>query len=240
MFDSTHISLPTHIGIIMDGNRRWAHSRSLSHVEGHREARQRISEIIEELIRLKIPYVTLWAWSTKNWKRNQLFIQDMFGLARESLSMGGWFQDMVDIGVKFSQVGVLNGFPDDIRNKVESLLSVNPTEQKIQVNLAIGYEGRDEIIRAVRALVADGVKPEEVTFDAISQKLDTRGIPDVDLLIRTGGEVRTSGFMIWQCADAELCFTKCLMPDFTVDELHNALAEYGSRERRLGGDSKKY
>lgn len=224
----------------MDGNRRWATARGLSHVEGHREARQRIHEIIEESIRLGIPYLTLWAWSTKNWKRNPSFIQDMFGLARESLSMGGWFQSLVDLGVRFHRIGTLTGFPEDIQHKVTSLLEIRPQNEKIQVNLAIGYEGRDEILRSVRALIEEGCAAHEITFERISEALDTKGIPDADLIIRTGGELRTSGFLTWQSADAELYFSPQLMPDFDVEQFRLALTEYGHRERRLGGDSLHY
>ena len=232
--------VPAHVGIIMDGNRRWAAQRGLPHVEGHRQARQRVRELIEHAIKIGVPYMTLWAWSTKNWKRSTDFIEGMFGLARESLGMGGWFHDAIQLGVKFNHIGTLEGFPDDIVAKMQQFMSAEPAEQKIQINLAIGYEGRDELMRAFRKMLADSVTSADISVEKMSSYLDTAGQPDLDLLIRTGGEQRTSGFMTWQAADAEYYFTDILMPDFDVAEFSKAMDDYQHRERRLGGDSKRY
>lgn len=232
--------IPTHVAIIMDGNRRWAVERGLPYIEGHKEALKRMEEIIEYSAQIGIKYLTFWAWSTKNWTRSQDFIQGIIELFRFQLSDGGLFSRAIKNGVKLHHIGKWDGFPKDIVERVQEKLEVEPEKKTIDVNLAVGYEGRDEIVRAIKKIINEGVSEREITPDLINSNLDTKGQPDVDLMIRTGGELRTSGYLIWQIADAELYFTKTYMADFNVDEYKKALIDYASRERRMGGDSKKY
>ncbi len=234
------IKTPKHVAIIMDGNRRWAVHHGKEYIEGHREAINRIEEIVDYCVDAGIEYLTLWVWSTKNWKRNKNFIRDIFTLFREQLGPNGVFARSVEKGAKLHHIGALRGFPVDIQRKVSDFFSKEPEEEKIIVNVALGYEGRDEIIRAIHSLVKDGVPVNEINQELLGNYLDTKGQPDVDFVIRIGGDQRTSGFLIWQAADAELYFTNTYMPDFGVSEFKKALQDYASRERRLGGDSQQY
>lgn len=233
-------NIPKHVAIIMDGNRRWATDRNLPYIEGHKEALKRIEEIIEYAAKAGVKYLTLWAWSTKNWSRNKSFIDDIVTLFRLQLGDDGLFARAAKKGAKLHHIGTLEGFPKDIVEGVKKRLMIDPDKKLIDVNLAVGYEGRDEIVRAVRKIMEAGKSAKDVTQELISQFLDTNGQPDVDLMIRTGGDVRTSGFLVWQIADAELSFPNVYMPDFTTSEFQKILDDYSNRERRMGGDSKKY
>ena len=233
-------STPTHVAIIMDGNRRWAVSHNLPYGEGHKEALKRIEEIIEYSINVGIEYLTLWAWSPKNFKRDKSFVSDAMKLFESELKNDGLFDRARRLGASANHIGSWQGFPDRVVKLAKEKLSKNIENAKITVNWAIGYEGRDEITRAVKKIVEEGIPPKEITQDVISEHLDTAGQPDVDFMIRTGGNLRTSGYLIWQLADAELYFTETFMPDFGVEEYKKALADYASRERRFGGDSKLY
>ncbi|PIP56219.1 di-trans,poly-cis-decaprenylcistransferase [candidate division WWE3 bacterium CG22_combo_CG10-13_8_21_14_all_39_12] len=231
---------PQHIAIIMDGNRRWATKHDLSYIDGHKKALFQVQEVIEECVKLKIPYLTLWAWSTKNWKRNPDFIKDIISLFRESLKPDGFFADAIRKGVEIQHIGSLEAFPKDIKDRVADFLSQSPPKNLIHVNFAVGYDGQDELVRAYKKIIADNVSPDKVTPELVEKYLDTKGQPPVDLVIRTGGDKRTSGFLIWQAAQAELYFTDTYMPDFGESDLKIACSEYSQRERRLGGDSLKY
>lgn len=233
-------NLPTHVAIIMDGNRRWAVEHGLEYTDGHKQAIDRIEEIIEFAGRVGIAYVTFWAWSTKNWKRNKDFIDGIIKLFRYQLKRDGLFQRALEKGAKLNHIGKWDGFPTDIVQKINEYMKKEPKELKVVANFAVGYEGRDEIIRAVKRMIEDGVSATDVNKEKISAYLDTAGQPDVDFMIRTGGEKRTSGYLIWQIADAELYFTDTYMPDFGPKELKKALIDYAGRERRHGGDSKRY
>ncbi len=238
--DKMESNIPTHVAIVLDGNRRWAVGKGLPYIEGHKEAINRVMEIIEYAQKRGIAYLTVWAWSTKNWSRNKEFIDDIFMLLRGDLFSEKLLQKAIENGAKFSHIGKWDGFPDDIISKIKNKIKADPAEKKIDVNLAIGYEGRDELIRAVKKIINDGVSAEDVDQKLIAGYLDTAGQPDVDLLIRPGCEKRTSGYLIWQAADAEIYFSDVLMPDFDTKEFEKALTDYSKRERRMGGDSKKY
>ncbi len=231
---------PTHVAIIMDGNRRWAVEHNLPYVEGHKEALNRIEEIIKYCIEIGVEYLTLWAWSPKNFKRSKDFVSDAMKLFEQEMNDEGLLNRVRALGVKSKHIGTWAGFSNRLVKKAEELYARNPDETKIVVNWAIGYEGRDEITRAVKKIVEAGISPKDITQDLINGYLDTAGQPDVDLMIRTGGNLRTSGYLIWQIADAELYFTETYMPAFGVEEFKKALDDYAGRERRFGGDSKKY
>ena len=232
--------IPNHVAIIMDGNSRWAVQRDLNYIEGHKEALTRIKELVEYSGEIGIKHVTFWAWSTKNWKRSPDFISAIMQLFRDELKPDGIFAEAIDKGAEIRHIGDLGRFPKDISSKVIEYLQRKPDNPKLIVNLAVGYEGRDEIVRAIKKMIEDGVTESDVTPERINSYLDTAGQPDVDLLIRTGGEKRTSAYLIWQAADAEYYFTDTYMPDFNVTEYQKALGDYASRERRMGGQSKFY
>jgi len=238
--NAEEVNIPKHIAIIMDGNRRWSSEKNLPYIEGHKNALKRMEEIIEYASKAGIKFLTFWAWSTKNWKRSQDFIDDIIQLFRTQLDDNGLFARAIKKGARLHHIGKWDGFPGDISNRVMEKLRTKPDNPVIDVNLAVGYEGRDEIVRAVKKIVKEGFSENDITLDLVSNHLDTAGQPDVDLMIRTGGEKRTSGYLIWQIADAEYYFTDTYMPDFGVEAFRKALDDYSKRERRMGGDSKKY
>lgn len=222
----------------MDGNRRWARERGLDPVEGHDYAAMHaIEPIIERCSDLKIPYVTFWAFSTENWKRDKEEIKGLMNVFRKGLRVLA--MRFIKKGARFRILGDVSKFPKDIAEKSIELMNLSRTNKVITVNFALNYGGRDEILRAVKKTVALGLKPQEITEDLFNSQLDTAGIPDVDLIIRTGGEQRLSGFLPWQSIYAELYFAKDLFPDFSVDKFNIALEEYSNRDRRFGADSVK-
>jgi len=226
-----------HVAIIMDGNRRWARSRGLDPVKGHEAGvKQAIEPIIQHLADLKIPYVTFWAWSSENWKRDEEEIKGVFDIFRMGLNT--FAIDLLKKGAKFRLLGDINKFPKDIAEKTLNLINKSKKNTAITTTFALNYGGRDEILRAVKKIVKAKLKPEEITEEVFGSYLDTAGIPDPDLIIRTGGEKRLSGYLPWQSVYAELYFTPVLFPDFTPKELDKALEDYENRDRRFGGDTK--
>ena len=226
-----------HVAIIMDGNRRWARSRGLDPVKGHEAGvKQAIEPIIQHLADLKIPYVTFWAWSSENWKRDEEEIKGVFDIFRMGLNTLAI--DLLKKGAKFRLLGDINKFPKDIAEKTLNLINKSKKNTAITTTFALNYGGRDEILRAVKKIVKAKLKPEEITEEVFGSYLDPAGIPDPDLIIRTGGEKRLSGYLPWQSVYAELYFTAVLFPDFTPLELDKALDEFANRDRRFGGDTK--
>ncbi len=230
------LNSPKHVAIIMDGNRRWAKAKGLNPVKGHEAAvKNAIEPIIRYLADKKIPYVTFWAFSTENWIRDEEEIKAIFNIFRMGLSTIAL--NLIKNGARFRLLGDINKFPKDIAQKSLDLISKSEANTTITTTFALNYGGRDEIIRAVKKIVSDKVPAEKVTEELFSSYLDTAGIPDPDLIIRTGGELRTSGYLPWQAVYAELYFTPILFPDFTPLELEKALTDYSSRDRRFGGNT---
>jgi len=226
-----------HVAIIMDGNRRWAKQKGLSPTDGHREAAVKtIEPLIQECVDQKIPYVTFWAFSTENWKRDKEELKAIFGVFRFALK--NLAIKFIKEGVKLNILGEVNRFPEDIAKQCLDFVNKTRKNSKITVTFALNYGGRAEIIRAVQEIVKSGVKPDEITEEFFSRHLHAPEIPDPDLIIRTGGEQRLSGFMPWQSIYAELIFSPTLFPDFSVDQFRKALDEFRRRERRFGGDAK--
>lgn len=232
------MKIPQHVAIIMDGNRRWARERDLAPVEGHDYAAMHaIEPIIDHCSKLKIPFVTFWAFSTENWKRDEQEIAGLFSVFRKGLrTLAIRF---IKKGARFKILGEVNRFPKDIAQKCVELMSASEKNKVITVSFALNYGGRDEILRAVKRIIEKGVKAKEVTEELFSSMLDTAGIPDPDLIIRTGGEKRLSGYLPWQAVYAELIFTKTLFPDFSAKKFEGCLKEFAKRDRRFGGDSEK-
>lgn len=227
-----------HVAIIMDGNRRWARARGLDPVKGHEAAvKQAIEPLITHCVNLKIPCITFWAFSTENWKRDEAEIKAIFDIFRMGLNTLAL--KLIQNGACFKLLGDINKFPKDIAEKTLGLIGQSRGNTKITTTFALNYGGRDEILRAVKKIAAEGLKPESITEAVFSAHLDTAGLPDPDLIIRTGGEQRLSGYLPWQSVYAELYFTPTLFPDFNPKELDLALAEFAKRDRRFGGDSVK-
>lgn len=229
--------IPRHVAIIMDGNRRWARQKGLPAVMGHKKvAEERLEELIEYAVRVRIQYLTFWAFSTENWKRDSGEVGAMMDLFRWALRKKG--AKVIERGVRIRCIGDLSAFSEDIRTDFEKVIQQSAQNDRITVVLALNYGGRDELLRAMQKLLEERFKVKnrnsKVTEFEFSNSLDTYEIPDVDLIIRTSGEQRLSGFMPWQSVYGELYFTKTLMPDFGKEELQKALVDFASRKRRFG------
>jgi undecaprenyl diphosphate synthase len=224
--------IPRHIAIIMDGNGRWALARGLPRLAGHRAGTENLRQVIEACGEFGIEYLTIYAFSTENWGRP---IEEVQGLMRI-------LEDVIDRelpelhkqGVQLRHIGKLDQLKPELRQKVLDAIEMTKDNDRLVLNVAFNYGGRDEIICAIQQMIEKGVRPQEVTEDLVSQYLYTAGVPDPDLIIRTSGELRGSNFLIWQGAYAEWYFTPTFWPNFDREELQQALEEYAQRERRYG------
>ena len=227
-----------HIAIMMDGNRRWARARGLDPVKGHEyAANHTIEPLIEKCVELKIPYITFWAFSTENWKRDEKEVKGILDIFR--VAFGTLALRFISRGAKLKLLGDMSRFPEDIAKKSFDMISKSSKNDKITVSFALNYGGRDEITRAIKKIVSEKIPAEDINETVISDHLDTAGMPDPDLVIRTGGEQRLSGYLPWQSVYSELYFTPVFFPDFTPEELQKALDHFAVRDRRFGGDSTK-
>lgn len=226
-------SVPRHVGIIMDGNGRWAQKRGLLRVAGHRAGTQNIRPLLESATEFGIQYLTIWAFSTENWVRPRDEVDSLMHLVGESLDR--WLPELHEKGVRLRHVGKLGRLPPQLEQRIRAAVELTRYNDRIALNVAFDYGGRDEIVRAVQKLIAAGTPADAVTEELIAANLDTAGLPDPDLIIRTGGEFRTSNFMLWQAAYAEYYITPVLWPDFDKAQLALAIEEYGRRQRRFGG-----
>ena len=226
--------LPAHIAIIMDGNGRWARRRRLPRAAGHRAGVPPVRATVETCAQLGLRALTLYAFSIENWKRPRAEVDTLWRLLRRYLRAELDLMHRHDI--RFTAIGRLDALPDFVREELDSVIRSTAGNAGLQLNLAINYGGRAEIVDAVAALVADA-RHSHIAIDeaAISQRLYTAGMPDPDLLIRTSGEMRVSNFLLWQIAYAELYVTETLWPDFTRAELLRAILDYQKRDRRFGG-----
>ena len=224
--------VPNHVAIIMDGNGRWAQSRGLPRTNGHREGALRVRGIAEACIDLRIAVLTVYAFSTENWDRPHDEVDVLMGLVPERLEAerDTIFQNNVRIRV----LGEIDTLPLLDRVAVQTIARQTQHHKGLTLNIAFNYGGRSEILRAVRSLMRDGVRPEDVSEELFTSRLYTVGLQDPDLVIRTAGEQRLSNFLIWQAAYAEFYSTPTLWPDFTPEEFSKALATYGQRERKFG------
>lgn len=224
--------LPEHVAIIMDGNGRWAKQRGLARSQGHKEGLNSAKRIVAQAVSLGIKYITLYTFSTENWKRTQEEVGYLMTLIKGHLRAE--FQFYKDNGIKIEHIGDLSGLPKDVQKEI--LNAKKDTEHFTGTTcvLAINYGSRDEIVRGIKKLVENNVKTEDITEKLISDSLDIKGLPDVDLMIRTGGEERLSNFLLWQCAYAEFLFTDTLWPDYTENEFIEDIIKFQKRNRRFG------
>ncbi|HTG01939.1 MAG TPA: isoprenyl transferase [Nitrospirota bacterium] len=225
-------SLPRHIAIIMDGNGRWAMRKGLPRVAGHKRGADSVRRITEECRKLGIGVVTLYAFSDENWGRPKEevgFLMEMLGsyLKAEIATMKA-------NGIRFRTIGRIEKLPESAREWVERARAETAANTGMTLNLALSYGGRGEILEAVRRMRDAGVRPDTATEEVFSSFLDTAGLPDPDLVIRTSGEKRISNFLLWQSAYAEFYFTDVLWPDFSEKDLAAAIADYQGRQRRFG------
>jgi undecaprenyl diphosphate synthase len=225
-------SLPQHIAIIMDGNGRWAQKKHLPRQEGHRKGSAAAKQVLETVIGYKIPYLTYYVFSTENWNRPKTEVEGILRLLEQNLDEG--IRYALDKGIKIRHFGKLDNLSPQLQEKIREAVELTRNNSLITVGLAFNYGGRDEIVNAVQGIIQRGITSNSISESAINQNLYTAGIPDPDLIIRTGGEMRLSNFLLWQAAYAEIYFTPVLWPDFDKHEVDKALAAYGKRKRRFG------
>jgi undecaprenyl diphosphate synthase len=224
---------PKHIAIIMDGNGRWAKARHLPRMAGHRAGTENIRRVIHACIEFGVEYLTIYAFSTENWKRPKDEVDGLIQLLGEMLDRE--VAQLHKDGVCIRHIGRLEHLSDILQKKIADAVELTQNNTTLFLNIAWNYGGRDEIIYACQNLLKDGVAPEALTEDLFSQYLFTKGTPDPDLMVRTSGEFRTSNYLIWQSAYSEWYFTDTLWPDFDRESLKLAIESFGSRERRFGG-----
>ncbi len=235
-----NISLPEHIGVIMDGNGRWAKRRGLERSEGHKAGADVFRKICDYAAEIGIKYITFYAFSTENWKRPAGEVSAIMDLFRDYLfEAQEREEENIAKGMRIRYIGDRAALPEDIVKLIEQLENQSADKTTITVNLAVNYGGRDEILHSVKRLAqkveAGELKAEDITLKDIDGNLYTAGQPDPDLIIRPSGEYRLSNFLIWQAAYSEFWFSDILWPDFTSDDLDKAIIEYSKRNRRFGG-----
>ncbi len=228
---------PQHIAIIMDGNGRWAEARHLPRMAGHRAGTENLRRVIRACVEFGIPYLTIYAFSTENWKRPSDEVEGLMGILGDVLERE--ISELNKEGVQLRHIGRLEQLGESLRNKILNAIELTKNNERLILSIAWNYGGRDEITHAIQKMLKKGTKPEEVNDELIGQFLYTHGTPDPDLMIRTSGELRTSNFLIWQSAYAEWYFTEILWPDFDKEALHEAIVAFGQRERRFGGRNSK-
>ena len=228
---------PAHVAIIMDGNGRWATARGLPRVEGHRRGVEAVRGTVKAAIELGLRHLTLFSFSSENWSRPREEVDFLFGLFRRYIR-----RDVAELdaaGVKIIVIGRRDDLPADIREMLEEAERLTVDNTKLKLVLAFNYGARDEIARAVQRIAADArdgkLDPASIGIATVGSYLDTAGLPDPDLIIRTSGELRLSNFLLWQSAYSELVFVPVLWPDFGRAALAGALEEYAGRSRRYGG-----
>lgn len=226
------MKIPDHISFIIDGNRRWAKEKGLPTFMGHKRGVERIEEIIKYAQDLGIKIVTIYAFSTENWKRSEEEVSYLMKLFEDAAVKKMDEANKREIKIKI--LGNFQGLPLSLQKALNKAISLTKNNRKTIVNVALNYGGRDEIIRTLRKLMALRIKPEKITEKLINENLDTAGLPDPDFIIRTSGEQRLSNFLPWQSTYSELYFPKIYWPDFDRKQLDIAILEFQKRQRRLG------
>jgi undecaprenyl diphosphate synthase len=228
--------LPRHIAIIMDGNGRWAEKRSLNRIAGHRTGIKKAKEVIRSCREIGIEVLTLFAFSTENWKRPQREIKALMALLKRFLRAEG--KDLIENNIRLNTIGNIVDLPKDVSQVLQEVMKKTKRNTGMVLNAALSYSGRDEIIQAVKKIIGHVQQGEmttkQINEEVFSQYLFTSGLPDPDLLIRTSGELRISNFLLWQMAYTEIYVTDILWPDFNKNNLIDAIADYQKRERRYG------
>ncbi|ESW91218.1 MULTISPECIES: isoprenyl transferase [unclassified Mesorhizobium] len=231
------MATPAHVAIIMDGNGRWAKARGLPRLAGHRAGVEALRKTVRAAPGLGISFLTVYAFSSENWSRPKSEVSDLMGLLK--LFIRRDLAELHQSGVRIRVIGDRAGLQPDIRGLLEEAETLTLSNEALTLVIAFNYGGRDEIVRTARKLaaaVARGeIESEAITADSFASSLDTEGIPDPELVIRTSGELRLSNFLLWQAAYSELVFLPCYWPDFSREHLSDALRDFAGRERRFGG-----
>jgi len=229
--------LPTHIAIIMDGNGRWAEKRHLPRMAGHRAGTENLRNIIKACVEFGVQYLTVYAFSTENWKRSQDEINGLLQILADVLEKE--IGELHQQGVCLRHIGRLEKLNPKTQKQITSAVQLTKDNDRLIMNIAWNYGGRDEIIYAVQRIIDEGIETDGINEEMFSKFLFTHKSPDPDLVIRTSGEMRTSNYLIWQSAYSEWYFTPILWPDFGREQLMEAIIDFGNRERRYGGRNRK-
>jgi undecaprenyl diphosphate synthase len=224
--------VPTHVAIIMDGNGRWAVSRGLPRLAGHRAGTENLRRIITASVEFGVKYLTIYAFSTENWGRPREEVEGLMHILEDVIDRE--LSELNKEGVQLRHIGRLERLDPKIQEKVLNAIELTKGNSKLVLNVAFNYGGRDEIICAIQKMIKDGIRAEDVNDDTVSHYLFTAGVPDPDLIIRTSGELRVSNFLIWQGAYSEWYITSAYWPDFDKEEFRKALDTFAKRDRRYG------
>jgi undecaprenyl diphosphate synthase len=225
--------MPLHVAIIMDGNGRWAISRGLPRLAGHRAGTENLRRIIRASVEFGVKYLTIYAFSTENWGRPSEEVRGLMRILEDVIDKE--LGELHKEGVQLRHIGRLERLEPVIQEKVLAAIELTKNNDRLILNVAFNYGGRDEIVHAIQHMIEDGVQALDVTAELVSRYLFTAGVPDPDLIIRTSGELRVSNFLIWQAAYSEWYITPTFWPDFDKEEYHRALESYALRDRRYGG-----
>lgn len=228
-----HERVPRHVAIIMDGNGRWAQQRGLSRMEGHEAGTENIRRILSRAAEIGIGYLTLWAFSTENWRRPAEEVEGLMRILGSAIESET--EELHRQGAQLRHIGDLEALQPDLRQSVLEAIELTKDNSRIVLTLAFNYGGRQEIVNAICNMLRDGVDPESVDDEMVERYLYMPDLPDADLIVRTSGEWRLSNFLLWQSAFSELYFTPKLWPDFGPADLDEAVQDYSQRDRRFGG-----
>jgi undecaprenyl diphosphate synthase len=223
---------PRHVAIIMDGNGRWAKARGLPRTEGHRAGTENLRRILKACVEFGVEILTIYAFSTENWNRPRAEVRMLMRILESVIDRE--LKELHESGVQIRHIGEIERIEPRLQRKIRQACEFTRNNTRLILNVAFNYGGRDEIVQAVRRIVADKVPPEQIDEDLISSYMYTRDLPDPDLIIRTSGEMRTSNFLTWQGTYSEYYFTPKYWPEFDKEELRKALVEYSHRARRFG------
>jgi len=238
MEEKTLKTVPRHVAIIMDGNGRWARARGLPRLAGHRAGTENIRPILEASVDFGIEILTIWAFSTENWCRPDAEVKGLLRILERMIKRE--LRELHKQGVQLRHIGRMDRLPSRLQKQVQDAVELTKGNERIILNVAFDYGGRAEIVHAVQQIIREGISADEITEEVLSHHMYTAGQPDPDLIIRTGGDLRTSGFMLWQSAYTEYYITPTFWPDFGKEELYQALVAFGQRDRRFGGIKDDY
>ena len=231
--ESTVISpVPVHVAIIMDGNVRWAETRNLSRLEGHRAGTENIRRVVENFVKYQVKYLTLYAFSTENWRRPQAEVRELMQILSRVIKRET--KAMHEKGVRLNHLGRIDRLSERLQNEVRRAIELTKDNKVMTLSVAFDYGGRAEVVNAARQIAREGIDPDTIDEELFSRYLYSAGLPDPDLIIRTAGEVRISNFLLWQSAYSELYFTPVYWPDFDEEEVRKALIAFSERGRTFG------
>jgi undecaprenyl diphosphate synthase len=231
--ESTVISpVPLHVAIIMDGNVRWAEKRNLSRLEGHRAGTENIRRVVENFVKYHVEYLTLYAFSTENWRRPEAEVRELMQILSRVIKRET--KAMHEKGIRLNHLGRIDRLSERLQNEVRRAIELTKDNKVMTLSVAFDYGGRAEVVNAARLIAREGIDPETIDEELFGRYLYSAGLPDPDLVIRTAGELRISNFLLWQSAYSELYFTPVYWPDFDEEEIRKALIAFSERERTFG------